>query len=220
MKVLDVMSDGVVTTTPDESLKQAAAKMVQARVSGLPVLDEAGKLIGIITEADFVRQEAARGEAGHMSLLGALFERREPPEPFTVGEAMTENPVVIRPDASLGEAARLMAAKGVKRLPVVDADGRLMGIVSRADVVAAYTRPDELIEDEIREDVLRRILFLDPYSIDVDVKEGVVTLAGELVSQSDVRLLVELVRRLDGVIRVDDRLTWRVAEASKPGYPV
>ncbi len=216
MRVLDVMSEGVVTTTPDESLKHAASKMVQARVSGLPVLDEEGMLIGIITEADFLRHEANR-EAGGTSLLGALFERRQPPEPLTVGESMTRNPVVVLPDVTLAEAARLMASKGVKRLPVVDTEGKLMGIISRADVVAAFTRPDEVIEDEIREDVVRRVLFIDPASIDVDVSEGVVTLRGEMESQSDVRLLEELVRRLDGVTRVENRLTWHIAEASKPG---
>ena len=105
----------------------------------------------------------------------------------------------------------------MKRLPVVDMEGRLVGIVSRADVVAAYTRPDELIEDEIREDVIRRILFLDPDSISVDVTEGVVTLSGEIDNQTDSRLLEELVRRLDGVTRVENQLTWKVAEASKPG---
>lgn len=211
------MSDGVVTATPDESLKQAAAKMVQAQVSGLPVLDADGKLVGIITEADFLRHEASRAGAGRTSLLGALFDRQPPPEPLTVKESMTEDPVVVLPDVSLAEAARVMAAKGVKRLPVVDTEGRLMGIVSRADVVTAFTRPDELIEDEIREDVIRRILFLDPDSISVEVDEGEVTLSGELDNESDSRLLEELVRRLDGVTRVENRLTWQVAEASKPG---
>lgn len=217
MKVIDVMSENVVTAEPGESLKQAAAKMVQAQVSGLPVLDADGKLIGIITEADFLRHEASRADSGKTSLLGALFESRMPPEPLTVKESMSENPVVVMADVTLAEAARLMASKGVKRLPVVDTEGRLVGIVSRADVVAAYTRPDELIEDEIREDVIRRILFLDPDSISVDVDEGVVTLGGEIDNQSDSRLLEELVRRLDGVTRVENQLTWRVAEASKPG---
>lgn len=221
MKVFDVMTEEVVTATPDESLKQAAAKMVQARISGLPVLDDSAKLVGIITEADFLRYEASRGERNRKGLLHALFEPHEPiEEPVTVGEAMTRDPVVVLPEASLSEAARLMASKGVKRLPVVDPNGKLLGIVSRADVVAAFTRPDEVIEDEIREDVVKRILFLDPDAIEVDVSDGIVTLSGEIENQSDVRLLEELVRRLDGVVRVDGQLTWRVAEKSRPGYGI
>ena len=220
MRVLDVMSVSVTTVSPDDSLKQAATKMVDARVSGLPVLDESGKLVGIITEADFLQQEADRAEAGRGSLLGALFDsNRKIEEPVFVADAMTTNPVVIMPEASLSEAARVMATKGVKRLPVVDANGSLIGIVSRADVVSAFSRPDDVIEDEIREDVIRRILFLDPSEIDVEVSEGVVSLSGEIENQSDVRLLEELVRRLDGVVRVTNDLTWQVAEKSRRGIP-
>lgn len=217
MRVLDAMTTDVITTAATESLKEAAAKMVNARVSGLPVVDDDGRLVGIITEADFIQQQAER-DGGRMRLLGALFEQRTALDaPVAVGEVMTTDPVVITEEALLSEAARLMAGKGVKRLPVVDVDGHVTGIVSRADIVAAFTRPDEIIIDDISEDIVKRILFLDPADISVDVEAGVVTLRGEFERQSDTRLLEELARRLEGVVRVDNQLTWRVAEASKAG---
>ena len=95
-------------------------------------------------------------------------------------------------------------------LPVTDGDGKCLGIISRLDVVAAFTRPDEIIEDEIKEDLLRRVLFVDPDDITVDVSNGVVTLSGEIGTRNEARLLAELGRRLDGVIKVESELTWRL----------
>jgi CBS domain-containing protein len=152
MRVLDLMTTDVVTVTPDVSLKEAARAMTDIGVSGLPVLDAEGRLVGIITEADFLAREAGRSE--RRRLLDTLFSEPFVAEAESVGEAMTTDPVVIYPEASLTEAARVMVNHRVKRLPVVDADGRLQGVISRADVVAAFTRPDDIIEDEIREDVI------------------------------------------------------------------
>ncbi len=225
MRVIDLMTTHVLTARPEDPLKSAARTMVDAGVSGLPVIDGAGKLIGIITEADFVTRQVAQEQKRHRRLLDVVLNRREEvADADTVGEAMTARPAVIYPTASLTEAARVMVAHGVKRLPVVDENGALQGIISRADIVAAFTRPDDVIEEEVREDVVRRVLFLDPDVIDVRVVDGVVGLSGELNARSDVRLLEELVARLDGVVRVDNRLSWRVddtktATESPPGLP-
>ena len=176
--------------------------MTDLGVSGLPVLDDQGRIVGIITEADFLAREAGRAEPRRRRLLDALFSEPQVAEAENVEQAMTLDPVVIYPEASLTEAARVMVNHGVKRLPVVDADGRLRGVISRADVVAAFTRPDDVIEDEIREDVIRRILFLEDGAVDVKVADGVVTLRGTVPTKSDARLLEELTRRLDGVVRL------------------
>lgn len=210
MKVRDLMSTDPITTSPETLLKDAARLMVQAKVSGLPVMKD-GKLVGIVTEGDFLRQEANRDQPYRFSLLDALFgDDPTPPIVETVAEVMTEQVLTVSPDTGLSEAARIMANRRIKRLPVVDDDGNLIGILSRADVVNAFTKPDEVIEDEIREDIVRRLLFLDPKAVEVKVKDGVVTLGGELENRTEAHLLEELTRRLDGVIRVVSNLTFQV----------
>ena len=210
MRVIDLMTTEVVTVTADMSLKEAARTMTDLGVSGLPVLDDAGAIIGIITEADFLAREAGRSEPRRRRLLDALFNEPQIAEAESVEEAMTLDPVVIYPEASLTEAARVMVNHGVKRLPVVDSEGHLRGVISRADVVAAFTRPDDIIEDEIREDVIRRILFLEADSVEVVVDDGVVRLSGAVPTKSDARLLEELTRRLDGVVRLESNIKFEV----------
>lgn len=201
MQVLDVMTTEVIKVSPTTPIKEAAQLMFRHRVSGLPVVADDGHLDGIITEADFLRLEVARGEA-------------EEPKPIeTVGEVMSSGVVTIGPEEGLAEAAKIMVVQDVKRLPVVDEEERLLGIISRLDIVAVFTRPDEIIEDEIKEDLVRRVLFVDPDAIEVSVKGGVVTFRGEIGTRNEARLLEELARRLDGVMRVDNRLTWRLDDS-------
>ncbi len=218
MKVIDLMTADVVTVRPETPLKEAARMMVAARVSGLPVTDSSGALVGIITEGDYLHREIERERPLRHGLLDALLggEDHSLAVAETVGEAMQSPVVTIPPDATLAEAARVMSSKDVKRLPVLGDDGHVIGIISRADVVAAFTRPDELIEDEIREDVVRRILFIDPATVGVSVDDGIVTLRGLLPSRTDARLLDELSRRLGGVVAVDNQLEWRVDDTKLP----
>jgi CBS domain-containing protein len=198
MQVLDLMTTEVFKVSPATPIKEAAQLMFRHRVSGLPVVDDAGRLAGIITEADFLRLEVARGEA-------------DDPKPIeTVGEVMSKGVVTVGAEEGLAEAAKIMVVQDVKRLPVVDEEDRLLGIISRLDIVAVFTRPDEIIEDEIREDLVRRVLFVDPDAIEVSVQAGVVTFKGEIGTRNESRLLEELARRLDGVMRVDNQLTWRL----------
>jgi len=211
MKVRDLMTTDPITTTPDTPLKEAARLMVLHKVSGLPVLS-GDKVVGIVTEGDFLRQEANRDQPYRFSLLDALFgdEPAAPPAAETVGQVMTEQVLTVGPEASLSEAARIMSSRRVKRLPVVGPEGELLGVISRADVVNAFTKPDEVIEDEIREDIVRRLLFLDPAAVRISVKDGVVSLSGELENRTEAHLLEELTRRLDGVIRVNSQVTFEV----------
>lgn len=198
MQVLDLMTTEVIKVSPGTPIKEAAQLMFRHRVSGLPVVDDEGRLSGIITEADFLRLEVARGEADDPAPIEA------------VGEVMSSGVVTVGPEEGLAEAAKIMVVQDVKRLPVVDEDERLLGIISRLDIVAVFTRPDEIIEDEIREDLVRRVLFVDPDAIEVSVKGGVVTFSGEIGTRNEARLLEELARRLDGVMKVDNQLTWRL----------
>lgn len=222
MKVRDLMTTDPLTATPEMLLKEAARLMVRNKVSGLPVLSD-GELVGIVTEGDFLRQEANRDQPYRFSLLDALFGDgpAEPPAVETVAEVMSENVITITPGASIGEAARVMANQRVKRLPVIDEDGVLVGIISRADVVNAFTKPDEVIEDEIKEDIVRRLLFLDPADVLVEVEDGVVTLGGEMENRTEAHLLEELTRRVEGVVRVKSDLTFLVDDQrAERQYPL
>jgi osmotically-inducible protein OsmY len=110
------------------------------------------------------------------------------------------------------EAAKIMTVQEVRRLPVVDDDNRLLGVISRADIVSIFTRPDDVIEDEIREDLLRRVLFIDPDELGVSVTNGVVALSGEVGTRAEASMLEELTNRLDGVFGVETKLTWLHAD--------
>lgn len=196
MRVVDVMTSDVITVRPGTTITEAARLMFRNRISGLPVCDDEACLIGMITEADFLRLEVAR----HNETMMEAVE--------TVAQVMTQNVTTIGPAVPLADAARVMVYEDINRLPVVDGESRMLGIISRLDVVAAFTRPDDVVEDEIREDVLRRILGVDLDAIDVTVTSGIVTLTGTIGTRAESALLEELVRRLDGVLRVDNQLIW------------
>ena len=181
--------------------------MVDNHISGLPVVEDGSVVVGIITEADFL----IRDPGPRPRLLRMLIDDTIPVAGESVGDAMTSHPAVVMADTTVAAAGRTMANKNVKRLPVVDADGHLVGIISRSDIVRAFARPDDVIEDEIREDVLGRVLMFDPDLIEVTVSEGVVTLEGGLPEEADARLLEELTRRLDVVVRVVSKLVWNSA---------
>ncbi len=208
MRVLDIMSIDVLTVSPEDSLKAAARQMVERGVSGLPVVNAEGRLVGIITEADFLEREADRS---HRRLLDALMHKPDAvSEAETVGEVMSTHPVVIYPEASVTEAARVMSHHRVKRLPVVNDEGELQGIISRGDVVTVFTRPDDVIEDEVREDIIDRVLLLDGESLDVQVVDGIVRLSGRLPTRTDKRLLEEMVRRIDGVVKMESDVSFEI----------
>lgn len=209
MKVSEIMSTNVVTVKPDMTLKAAARAMVSGRISGLPVVDDDDHLVGILTEADFIHHESDRGEEGRAGLLGTLVGLRQKEAEFTtVAEAMTEKVVTVSPDESHTSVARLMEKHRIKRLPVVDDDGRVVGIVSRLDVMAAFTRPDGAIANELRTDIVNRLLMLDPETISIDVTEGLVTLRGSVPSRTDAEVVEGLAKRLDGVVGVESHLEY------------
>lgn len=217
MRVVDVMTTDVLSVTADSSLKDAARLMINHGISGLPVLDDDERVVGIITEADFVEAEADRAWGSERRrLLETVFGERPHRSAETVGDAMTKHPIVTDRDSDITEAARKMSEHGVKRLPVVNPDGHLEGIVSRADVLTAFARPDELILDEIENDVIRRILMLDPDTVKVTATEGVVELSGDVPNRSDARLLEALVNRLEGVIRVESDVRWSIDDTKGP----
>ena len=202
MQVVDLMTTDVITVSSETGIRDAARLMFRNRVSGLPVTTPDGTLAGIITEADFLRLEVERQEGS--TELGE-----------TVGDVMSPGVVTTSPDTEIYDAAKMMTFQDIKRLPVVDDDARLLGIISRADIVSVFTRPDDVIEDEIREDLIRRVLFIDPDQMNVTVANGVVTFVGEVGTRNEARLLSELASRLDGVLHVESQLVWRYDDGAE-----
>jgi CBS domain-containing protein len=209
MKVGDVMTGEVVTVPPGASLKEAARLLVEHRISGLPVVDNQNHVLGVVSEADVLPKEVAglplRGPLAW--LTGQLEVDRSKLEAHLVGEAMTAPALTIEANRPVGVAAKLMVEKGVNRLPVVE-DSKLVGIVTRADLVRAFVRSDAEIAQEIRDDVVVRGVWLDKHSVQVEVEDGEVTLAGTLDTRADAAVLEALVRRVPGVVGVHSKLAW------------
>jgi CBS domain-containing protein len=209
VKVAQIMTHDVTTIGADASLKEAAMLMVNAGISGLPVVDDQRRVIGIITEADFVSAEAARAWGRQRKrLLANVFGEAKTPVASTVADVMSHKPHTIDRDSSVTEAARRMTDLGIKRLPVVNPDGILDGIVSRADVMGAFARSDDELKSEIELDVVDRVMRLDTESIEVSVEDGVVTLRGSVDARSEARLVEELTVRVEGVVSVTSNLTY------------
>jgi CBS domain-containing protein len=202
MFVRDVMTTSVVSVQPETPLTEVARRLVEHRISGLPVVDEAGVVVGVISEADFLVKES--GPAEHRSRFGWLTgsrreeaHERQVATARTAGEAMSTPAATIAAHMPLWVAARLMADRRINRLPVVD-DGRLVGIVTRADVVRTFVRTDA----EIRAAVETAIRAIDGLRIDA-VHDGVVRLSGTVAHPSIAEVIPNLVAHVDGVVSVD-----------------
>lgn len=211
MKVRDLMTSEVITVGRKSSLKEAARRMIEAGVSGLVVTDGPGNIEGVVTEADFVKTESHRRAQRRPRLLEWFIPNPEvPTTERLVEDVMTPDVVTISAAADHPEAARLMRKAGVKRLPVVDDEGRLLGIVSRSDIMRAFARPDSEIIDEVEDHLLGEVLWIDRRRVEVTSVEGNVVLAGKVETRSDATLLETMTRRIDGVVSVASRLEWDV----------
>ncbi|MEU1464262.1 CBS domain-containing protein [Streptomyces sp. NPDC005727] len=217
-KVGSVMTTEVVRAAYGTPFKEVARLLAEHRISGLPVVDEDEKVVGVLSEADLVARQAeppepARRRLPALALTGAARRRAAKDRARTAGRLMTEPPVTVGAGATVAEAARTMTERGVERLPVVDEEDRLVGIVTRRDLLQVFLKPDRGIRDEVIEEILRRALWLPPRSVDVSVVEGVVTLAGRMERKSDTEIAVSMTRRIDGVVAVVDRLTYRLDDS-------
>jgi CBS domain-containing protein len=206
------MTQDVVTVGEETPFKELVEVMADTKISALPVVDADGRVVGVVSEADLMLKE----EFPEGPPEGQLFEGRRRRQArakaagTTAVEVMTSPAIIVGPDASIAEAARLLHRHRIKRLPVVDPAGPLLGIVSRADLLKVFVRADAEIAAEVRQQVLRRTVCIDPDTVAVEVRDGVVTLSGELERSSLTRVVVSLVRGLDGVVDVVDRLTYEL----------
>jgi CBS domain-containing protein len=206
--VKDVMTTSVVAVREDADFKEIVTVMRSRRVSAFPVIDAADKVIGVVSEADLLLKEAApKLPQGLVRLAWRLAERSKAAG-VTAAEVMTKPAVTIGQDAPVAEAARLMQSRRVKRLPVVDDYGRLRGIVSRADLLSVFERPDTEIREDVIKDVIIGQFGLDPQMFVVTVRCGVVTVTGSVDRRADALGLLGAIRHLEGVIALRDRLSY------------
>jgi CBS domain-containing protein len=218
MTVADVMTTAVITVGEDAPLKDVARLLVEHGISGLPVVDAVGHPVGVISETDLVLKEAGTEAVEHRRfdrILGQKDDarrRRTKAEATTAAEAMSSPPITISPQDPIGVAAREMTGRRVDRLLVID-DGRLVGIVSRADLVRAFVRSDEELIETIREEVLHRLLWLDPAAFVVGVVDGVATIEGHVEQRSTAEMIQTTVGMVPGIVDVEASVSWRVDDS-------
>ncbi|MEU6879138.1 CBS domain-containing protein [Streptomyces sp. NPDC046712] len=194
--VSDVMTHTAIAIGRDAPYKEIVALMDQWKVSALPVLEGEGRVIGVVSEADLLPKEEFRTDEPRADEFDAASKAGA----VRAGELMSSPAVTVHPDATLAEAARIMATRRVKRLPVVNGVGMLEGVVSRSDLLKVFLRTDAEIEEEIRLSILSEPAA--PPGLDVSVLEGVATIHGALADRSLVPLLARAARAVEGVVDV------------------
>jgi CBS-domain-containing membrane protein len=199
-----------VVATESTGFKEIAGLLAEYRISALPVVDEAGRLVGVVSEADLLLKETFTSDDGpHLLDSGRTRRERAKAGALLARDLMTSPAVAISPLAEITEAARLMHDMKVKRLPVVDGDGLVVGIVTRGDLLRVFLRPDTQIREDVVEGLIVRTLWMDPNNIVVQVGNGVVELSGEVDRKSDIRVLCNMIAALDGVVGVAEHLSYR-----------
>jgi len=204
--VKDVMTAEVVAVKRETTFKEMAAVLRRYRVSALPVVDDTGRVVGVVSEADLLAKEALADPGVVAELLHHKDVRKA--EGLTAGDLMTRPAVTAAPEDPVEQAVRMMHFMRVKRLPVVNSGGQLVGIVSRSDVLAVFDRPDEDIRKDIVDTMLRHEFLIDPRLFKVTVESGVVTMEGCPETAALGHALVRKARHVPGVVAVRDHLTY------------
>jgi CBS domain-containing protein len=206
--VKSVMTSRVVAVREEAGFKEMVTVMRSRRISAFPVIDASGRVLGVVAEADLLLEEATSALPHGAIQLASRLRERSKAAGVTAAEVMTKPAVTIHEDAQILEAARLMQSRKVKRLPVVDGNDRLCGIVTRTDVFSVFGRPDHEIWDEVIKEAIAGEFGLDPEMFVVTVRSGVVTITGSVERRVDALGLLATIRHLEGVIGVRDRLSY------------
>jgi CBS-domain-containing membrane protein len=204
--VADVMTPRVIAAHEDAGYKQIVEVMRANRVSALPVVDSHNRVLGVVSEADLLIKEA-EGAPQRASWRWLLPSTERKGGAVLAKDLMTRPAVTIGREATVAEAAGLMSARRIKRLPVVDEAGHLMGVVSRVDVLSVYGREDSEIRDEIIHSIIAGDFTLDPAVFEVQVRAGIVTITGQAESKDVASQLLDAIRHVEGVVQVRDRLS-------------
>jgi CBS-domain-containing membrane protein len=215
LTVRDVMTRSVRSVGPDAPLKEVARLLLDNRISGVPVVGALDTVLGVVSEADFLVKEQGAQAVHHRrfaSLLGETAATKAQLDKLaarTAGEAMTAPAITIAASSSIQDAAAKMTERRVNRLPVIEND-RLVGIVTRSDLVRAYLRTDEELAKTIREDVLLRILWLDPATFSVEVRNGEATVTGSVERRSTAAIVEETIKLVPGIVGATVNVSWTV----------
>jgi CBS domain-containing protein len=202
--VEQVMTAKVVTVSPETPIAEVARILVEREISGLPVVDAGGRVVGVVSEGDLLVREAGHWSDERRRARGGKVDAR------TAGEAMTSPALTIEPFRAIRAVAEIMIENHVNRLPVVDADGRLLGIVSRADLVRAFVQTDAELEQTIRTEVLIRDMWLDPDKFTVSVDHGVARVTGTVIKRSTAEVIARLLAMVPGVVAAETDITWDI----------
>jgi CBS domain-containing protein len=217
--VRDVMTRTVVAAPLGTTFKDLVRRMHEYRVGSIPVIGEDETIVGIVTEGDLLLKRDPELLEWH--LLEGPHRRVERRKALgrVARDLMSAPPITISPNASTTEAAHLMHERSVKQIPVVDDHGRILGIVSRVDLLAAFLRSDDAIADEVSAFVAARLA--EPHAVEVSVRDGIVRLEGLVEHRTLAQRIVDRVRLFDGVVAVEaDRFDWEVDDTVQPVSPV
>ncbi|NIK59110.1 CBS domain-containing protein [Kribbella shirazensis] len=207
LKVSDVMTRDVVTVTEDAPYKEIVSLLAANHISAVPVVNRYGGIGGIVSETDLIRKEEFQRTQTPWAMRWWRRAARSTAAGLRAGEVMSHPAVTIEPTATIPEAAQLMAARGITRLVVIH-DDVLAGIVTRSDLLKAFLQPDDRLLQRIRREVVVHALWDDPFSIDVSVQDGVVTLSGDVEQRSTADIAAKLTAEVDGVVGVVNELAW------------
>ncbi|GAA0424706.1 CBS domain-containing protein [Streptomyces luteireticuli] len=219
--ISQVMTTEVVTVEPRTPLKEIARTLARHGIGGVPVVEPDNTVLGMVTESDLVLRNVAHEERAswHRGMRGKHRNQHRHGRDNgarTAGMLMSAPAAVIGPKRTVVDAANMMADSGVGRLPVVDDEGRLVGIVTRRDVLGVLRRPDADVRADVIDEVVVRALWLAPHLVGVEVRDGVVMLSGTLERRSDAAAAVRLSGQVDGVVAVVDKLRYREDDSHRP----
>jgi CBS domain-containing protein len=217
--VREAMTKTVVTAPEEAPFKELVRVMREYRVSAVPIVNHEGSIVGVVSEADLLLKEAPDVITPHVFQGKVHREERRKAEAKIARDLMTHPAITIRPDAPVTEAAKLMHERHVKRLPVLDESGAIIGVVSRVDLLADYLRDDAEILEDVRT-ILYRELLIEQHAVTASVDQGVVRLEGQLERRTMVPSIWDRVRAVEGVIGIDERLTWQLDDTIIPVSPV
>jgi CBS domain-containing protein len=216
-------AERVVTVRPGTPYKEIVRLLTDHQISALPILGEGDRVLGIVSEADLLPKEsrAQTPVPGRLPLTLKEAQSRHKAEAATALELMTTPVVTITAAQDVSEAARRLESHRIKRMPVIDHERRLVGIVSRRDILRVFLRTDDQLLDDVRALLVDDFL-IDPEGWDIEVTDGTVRLTGRMANRSTARIAENSVRRIDGVVAVESDLTYEFDDtATKPDgdYP-
>ncbi|MGO4457108.1 CBS domain-containing protein [Streptomyces sp. M-16] len=206
IKVADLMTDEVVSVAPGTAFRDVAKLLAQYDISGVPVLDDEDRVVGVVSQTDLLARTVPRPQPAEQGITAT--------GPPTAGVVMSAPAITVHAEETVADVARLMTRRGIERLPVVDVEDRLVGIVTRRDLLCMFLRPDSEIRRRITDEVLTEVLDVPAGDVDVHVVDGIVTLEGHVERRSQLAALLGLIERLDGVVAVASRVNARTDDTA------